>query len=228
MHIVQQQKSGSRTRHTQNIRQAGQVKLRPKETLKQIPKQHTIYPWQAKFSSNSHDKQILPQNAKGFKHCRACTLSISISTTWEKSPNLFKHAKNKPRPRYQSISIPTELKRRTWDSSERAKPMGMKSPTSPSIDSRNCKEERAYLVNHLKGRPQMHQERREVGAGRRVVGAGRRVVGAKRISYLLFHVTISFSTIVDLIIYATSWPIIAIIPMFFCAAFGIIIIFRHT
>ncbi|CAL9005458.1 unnamed protein product [Prunus brigantina] len=89
-------------------------------------------------------------------------------------------------------------------SSERAKPMGMKNPTSPSIDSRNCKEERAYLVNHLNGRPQMHQERREVGARRRVVGAGRRVVDAKRISYLLFHVTISFSTFVDLIIYATS------------------------
>ncbi|CAL9012188.1 unnamed protein product [Prunus brigantina] len=50
----------------------------------------------------------------------------------------------------------------------------------------------------------MHQERGEVGAGRREVGAGWRVVGAKRISYLLFHVTISFSTIVDLIIYATS------------------------
>ncbi|PQP95469.1 hypothetical protein Pyn_33806 [Prunus yedoensis var. nudiflora] len=38
--------------------------------------------------------------------------------------------------------------------------MGMKNPTSPSIDSRNYKEERAYLVNHLKGQPQMHQERR--------------------------------------------------------------------
>ncbi|ONI29321.1 hypothetical protein PRUPE_1G193200 [Prunus persica] len=121
MHIVQSKKVVKNVAHAKYT-PSMQVKLTPKKRLKQISKQHAIYPWQAKFSSNSHDKQILPQNTKRFKHCRACILSISISTRSEKSSDLIKRVFTRKTSLGQTpvYVYSYKAKRKTQDSSEGA------------------------------------------------------------------------------------------------------------